>query len=693
MATNSIILLLVLSISCLCSTRDVYIQPSVGEHCTCPRPGICYNITTFGKMADNFSNSFGLVVHFLEGTHLLDLQELVVFTNLTNAVFEGNRTMEQGFHETVWQSTVVIKCTELSSTGIAFVNSSNIIFRYITITNCGAQNNMRCCNKPCEFGVSLGYFYVDDVTIDHVSVQNGTGSGLLIMTEGADLKITNSSFAQNGCGSVPAGVDLCGKNIAILYTDSCNCSSQEQVYKTVITSTNTSLGGSSDNSFPYSGLLIVTYQRTYSIAIVLDSVVAYKNKGIASILIATASVMPTYNLTINNLRISNGTGGMYIITGANNIVNSIFNETSLCSTAHAFSNKSGLVVVITNSTFTYNCQHERIFPMRNAVIVIAHEYFSLVRIESTEISHNVGPGPLFVSSFSYLRQFNVTLFNVTISNNSQLFPYSKFGAGLAAMRAEFASSLVLNNVSITNNNMTGLSVYHSNVIVRSNSTSVFHNNSAGVDGGGLALYADSYLVFEENSTLNFTSNKASHKGGAIFVETSTELSYSPCFFQYSNSTQSQSAKAFFSGNSAGIAGSVLFGGKINDCFLILSDQLYNKSKYFNKTFDYSAQTGPSVISSEPTNVCFCNISGDNNNTQNCNQKLLKKTAYPGEEINISVVAVGQDYGVAPGIIEIQPFYVDETSGHSYLYNTTAEPCTNITLKQVYHVNKIILFSL
>ena len=115
MVTNSIILLLVLSISqcmSMLNKRDVYIQPSEGEHC----PGTyCYNITTFGKMADSFSNSFGLVVHFLEGTHLLDLQELVVFTNLTNAVFEGDGRMEQGFHETVWQSTVVINCTEHSS--------------------------------------------------------------------------------------------------------------------------------------------------------------------------------------------------------------------------------------------------------------------------------------------------------------------------------------------------------------------------------------------------------------------------------------------------------------------------------------------------------------------------------------------------------------------------------------------------
>ena len=173
MATNNIILLLVLSISCICSTRDVYIQPSEGEHC----PGTtCYNINTFGKMAKNFSNSSGLVVHFLEGTHLLDLQELVLFKNLTNVVFEGDGRMEQGFHETVWQSTVVFKCTEHSSTGegdavangaptfmrlfgslqslsstvglntiqrlqvLLLLIAPTFAFRYITITNCGTDS-------------------------------------------------------------------------------------------------------------------------------------------------------------------------------------------------------------------------------------------------------------------------------------------------------------------------------------------------------------------------------------------------------------------------------------------------------------------------------------------------------------------------------------------------------------------------
>ena len=126
---------------------------------------------------------------------MLDLQELVKFINLTNAMFEGDGRMEQGFHETVWQSTVVIKCTEHSSTGIAFVDSCNITFKYITITNCGAMLNI-----PKQFHglASLSYINVNNIFIDHTSVQNGSGSGLLVTKTLKDLtSIDHSSFAQN----------------------------------------------------------------------------------------------------------------------------------------------------------------------------------------------------------------------------------------------------------------------------------------------------------------------------------------------------------------------------------------------------------------------------------------------------------------------------------------------------------------
>ena len=79
--------------------------------------------------------------------------------------------------------------------------------------------------------------------------------------------------------------------------------------------------------------------------------------------------------------------------------------------------------------------------------------------------------------------------------------------------------------------MTGLYALQTALVV--NGTSVFHNNT-GIDGGGLALYRNSYLVFYENSLLNLTNNGA-QRGGAIFVDDQPGVR-DLCFFQYSDYT-------------------------------------------------------------------------------------------------------------------------------------------------------------
>ena len=664
MATNSIILLLVLSISCLCSTRDVYIQPSEGEHC----PGTCYNITTFGKMADSFSNSFGLVVHFLEGTHLLDLHHPMVFMNLTNALFEGDGRMEQGFHETVWQSTVVIKCTEHSSTGIAFANSSNITFRYITITNCGADMTSLChTNVICKS--SLGYFKIGyNIAIDHLSIQNGTGNGLLIDIDGGDLIVTDSSFSQN---YIYGNTDTHGGNIAILYTDPRSCDPQSYVYNLLILNTNASFGDSKLKKYN-EGIFICLIQRSYAVAILLDSVIAYGNKGHGNIYIYAAEHdVSNYNLTISN-SLSSGANGFALL------IISIQDNNTQCPVTQNTS--IDFTIVIINSIFTYNnIDWDAVV----SINLIGVKFTTRIIIQSTEMCHNIGKYGLNLNLFSYQyqTQFFVTILNFIANNNS--LPYHSGGIR-PAIYAVFVTTLVLKNVSITNNtNMTGLAVYHTAVVV--NGTVVFYNNT-GFNGGGLAMYGNSYLMFHKDSILNFTNNSAKHRGGAIFVD--TQLEFAPCFFQYSDDTLPQSVKVRITGNKANKAGTVLFGGDINKCILFLSSQTYGYES-FHKTFNYSAQTGPSVISSEPTDVCFC----DGNNTINCSQTQLTMTAYPGEEINISVVTVGQINGVAPGILQVQPQDNADTSADMELHNTSAMNCTTIALKPIYKTYKLSLFEI
>ena len=663
MVTKSIILLLVLSISCLCSTRDVYIQPSEGEHC----PGTpCYNITTFGKMADSFSNSSGLVVHFLEGTHLLDLQELVVFTNLTNAVFEGEGKMEHGFHETVWQSTVVIKCTEHSSTGIAFVDSSNITFRYITITNCGADMTS-FCNTNIFCNCSLGYFKtIYSIAIDHVSIQNGTGTGLLVDTDGVEVIITDSSFAQNYIyGNFEGG------NIAIVYIDSQTCDPRSYMHDLLISNTNTSF---EDSEMEYSeGILIYLQQGSYSVTILLDSVIAYGNKGVGNIYIyAIQHIVPTYNLMINNFLSSHANGFGLIIVSRQDVVKQCPSTKNM---------PHDLTIAIIDSKFTYNNnsndhhQHAVVF-----INLIGVKFTTSILIQSTDISHNIGFGLyLFLFSYQYKSLFFVTIENFTANCNT--LPYHSSDM-YSVIYTVFVTNLILRNVSITNNNnMTGLTVYHTAVVA--NGTLIFQNNT-GIDGGGLAMYGNSYVMFHPDSALNFTNNSAKEKGGAIFVD--TQLKLAPCFFQYSDDTLPESVKVTISGNTAGTAGTVLFGGDISRCVLFLTNQTFG-SECFNKTFEYSAQTGPSVISSEPTDVCFC----DDNNTINCSQTQLTMTAYPGEEINISVVTVGQLEGVAPGILQIKPLDYTDSSAVTELHNTSAMNCTTIALKPIYQTYALNVF--
>ena len=230
MFSTSVLLVLSTCVSlCHCARSHIYIEPAEGKRCP-ENISTCLNITDFGKMADSFSKSSNMVVYFLEGTHWLDLQKIVVFKGLHNAMCIGLGRMEQGFHETVWQSTVVITCTNShKSSGIAFVGGSNITVKSITISNCGAslQFDYTVPRKVLsgESAGTLIFFRVANITVDQVSVQNGSGFGLFIFVYGSDVIIFSSSFAKNytSCKSYRSG-----GNLMLAYSDPLECFYESQ---------------------------------------------------------------------------------------------------------------------------------------------------------------------------------------------------------------------------------------------------------------------------------------------------------------------------------------------------------------------------------------------------------------------------------------------------------------------------------
>ena len=193
-----------------------------------------------------------------------------------------------------------------------------------------------------------------------------------------------------------------------------------------------------------------------------------------------------------------------------------------------------------------------------------------------------------------------------------------------------------------------------------NGTIYFSNNGAKVDtqneytkGGGVFMRLGSILSILPNTTVYWESNHA-RLGGAIYVENpspfsicrpATRLLREECFFQLpgQNLSNGIDVKLVFKSNSADAAGSVLYGGDVDNCKLAHGLDSYGSGKVFdmmvhNNDTDYKATSN---ISSDPFQICPCE-----NNLPNCSKSnyTASRPVYPGETFQVAVVAVGQRDG-------------------------------------------------
>ena len=108
----------------------------------------------------------------------------------------------------------------------------------------------------------------------------------------------------------------------------------------------------------------------------------------------------------------------------------------------------------------------------------------------------------------------------------------------------------------------------------------------------------------------------------------------------------------FVNNSAGVAGSSLYGGYVDRC-LALNKPPYSHAGHaiFRQIFHFNSKSDPSVISSDPVRVCFCSV-GTNTLKPDCQSenRRFQVRVYPGELFRIAAVLVGQADGTVPGVI-------------------------------------------
>ena len=140
----------------------------------------------------------------------------------------------------------------------------------------------------------------------------------------------------------------------------------------------------------------------------------------------------------------------------------------------------------------------------------------------------------------------------------------------------------------------------------------FTNNTANSHGGAMYLYIRSTFSILPHTTVRWKNNHA-NLGGAIYVYDSNPRIYcnrftpkEECFFQLpghnlSYGINSIEMQLFFKNNSADTAGSVLYGGAIDNCTL---NDLESRSsgEVFDMLVQYERDNTTSSISSDPFRI-------------------------------------------------------------------------------------------
>ena len=265
---------------------------------------------------------------------------------------------------------------------------------------------------------------------------------------------------------------------------------------------------------------------------------------------------------------------------------------------------------------------------------------------------------VFVSNATYMGLFikqcnHAYLSNILVTN-------SKSYGGLYL--SDIKDFVVLINITITNNSVSGIRAEGRMNLKFSNYPSTISNNISPGNGGGMWI-SEGVALFS-NTTVSFLNNTAKGVGGAIYSSSvmNSLLSiydFKPCTLAFSE----DKFKPLFLNNTAGLGGDNIYGGKYWGCCdgvaysnpsCSINDSLSNGNiMYFSKTlycFDNkvfkSFQQKPisSLVTSRPLGVCICN----EDNAINCSTRSVDRLIYPGQSISLSLATVGICGGISPG---------------------------------------------
>ena len=628
-------------------------------------PSVCTSCGTLTEL-ENCSSSHTTIA-FLTGIHSVEEDITFLIVNATEFLITN---MDE--EESVINATTEIKCLETSgSFGILFSNSTNIRIENVSFTGCSQEFSL----LPSTYNYStLGFCNVTNLTISQVNVSSSSGYGLYAQNVLGDSLIINSCF-NNNSGN---GSERRGGNADFFYE---YCPSSRPTISTLSIHSSQFLNGYDKYSNPIAtGLSVMLKCSNVNVDIydvtlsgnVAESEANISTGGNLGIFFRNWTSIITNSVTVRNCSITDGIayqgGGMYV-----NILEVIMKAPASKPTQdlpHFIDVNSTKVVPqflnISNTRFIGNFAKE----VGGGLYIIVHEMTESYHLTGHVIVENcyfvnntllpVRDGGIAVHVVSHfipghirhgVPQFNVTFFNCIFSGNflNGSIHYYSSGSGVVFL-VHNPSGVYFTDCTFQNNNCSGIAAIRSNVIFQGN---VMFKNNTGIDGGGVVLCDRSYMYLQLFTTITFINNHAFYSGGAIFAEDQCLQSEPACFFQPDmnviyHQTLLDTIHINMTGNTAGYAGSALYGGSIDFCSMLNIGpyQIHDSGKeMFEEVFTIKSNGSDlSCISSDPIGVCLC----DSNNTVDCSNSTVRTSLYPGGTIQVYAVVVGQRNGTVPG---------------------------------------------
>ena len=403
----------------------------------------------------------------------------------------------------------------------------------------------------------------------------------------------------------------------------------------------------------------------------------------------------------------NGTGGnLGICFSSSDVTNLIKIDDSFINNGHAFagfggglyitvtdflntvpkhpaSQRDGLIVQISNTTFTNNTAKHG----GGISALISDHGHGILQVVNCTFEEN--SGELAMAIYSYLDSFTGSDFKLSFENThfmDHAIISSPFNPSVVFILAN--KHIEFFNCKFNNNVATAILAISSHLFFVGKIS--FWNNT-GENGGALSLCTNSIIFLIPNTYVYFHNNHARNAGGAIYVQQECASFGTYCFFQpvlpfsaLLSLLPVANISLHFDNNTAGRAGDALYGGSIDECTLsmlstqsiILSIQSFaqeldslntqsasslidyantvtrSETKYqlspkvFQLLFNVDNQSGLSPISSDPLGVCFCS-----DEQINCTSKWHHVApVFPGGTFTLDVVIVGQRNGVVPGVV-------------------------------------------